>query len=74
MSYLAIPIGLALAEATGTYQDIITALQSSLTSTNITSVIVAGLTASVTFVLLWFGVRKVVRIFMAGFRKGKVST
>lgn len=72
---LAIPLWLLAAEGTaGTYSDIITALTTALTTSGITGVIVAGLGAALSFVLLWFGIRKVTQIFMAGFRRGRVTT
>ena len=71
---LAIPIGLLAAEGeTSGYSAIITALQSALTTSGLTGILTAGLTASLAFVIFWFGVRKVMRIFMAGFRKGRAS-
>ena len=72
---LAIPLWLLAAEgSTGSYSDIITALTTALTTSGITGVIVAGLGAALSFVLLWFGIRKVPQIFMAGFRRGRVTT
>lgn len=56
------------------YQAIITALQGAISVSAITPIIVAGMTAALVFVIFWFGIRKVTSIFMAGFRKGRVST
>lgn len=70
---LAFPISLLAAEGESGYTAIITALQAALSTSGLTAILTAGLTASLAFVIFWFGVRKVMRIFMAGFRKGRAS-
>lgn len=70
---LSIPVWLLAAEGETGYQAIISALQSAISAATISPILVAGLTASLVFVVFWFGVRKVLRIFMSGFRKGKAT-
>lgn len=40
---------------------------------NIVAVLAAVTAVSVSFVFLWWGVRKVIRMIMSAFRKGKLS-
>lgn len=64
---------LLLMEGETGYQAIITALQSAISVSTVTPILVAGLTASLVFVVFWFGVRKVTRMFFSGFKKGKAT-
>lgn len=48
-------------------------LSASITVSGIVSILVVCLTISLVFVGLWWGVRKALRAFFAGFRKGRAS-
>ena len=55
-----------------TYADVITVIETTLSSANLISVLSAGATAAVGLVLLWFSVRKVSGILMRAFKRGKL--
>lgn len=50
-----------------------TALVSSITPAQIVTVLAAIIGVGMTFVLMWFGVRKLVSIFRKAVTKGKIS-
>jgi len=50
-----------------------TALVSSITPAQIVTVLAAIIGVGMTFVLMWFGVRKLVSIFRKALTKGKIS-
>lgn len=50
-----------------------TAIKAQITDANIVAVLAGGVGAAIGFVLLWFGIRKVVRMVMGAFRKGRLS-
>lgn len=52
---------------------VLESMTSQLTIANIMLVLAAGLGAGIVFVLGWFGVRKLVSIIMAAFKKGTVK-
>lgn len=64
---------LLLMEGETGYQAIISALQTAISVSTVTPILVAGLTASLVFVMFWFGVRKVTRMFFSGFKSGKAK-
>lgn len=61
------------AVTTSDFQSIITALQQQVSVTTVVGVIAAGMAACVGLAFMWWGVRKLVRMIMAAFKKGKVS-
>ena len=52
-------------------EEVLTSLTSSLTASTIVSYLVIGVSASLGLVLLWFGIRKLVRMIMTAFKSGK---
>lgn len=56
-----------------TIAPIVTAVTKTVTVSNIVSVLAAVVTAAIAFVFMWWGVRKIISIIMAAFRKGKLS-
>lgn len=54
-------------------QPIITALQNQLNADSIVGVIAGIAGAAVALAFLWWGARKVTRIMMAAFKKGRLS-
>ena len=58
-----------------TYSDIapvITNLQQQITVANIVAFLAATMSVVVTLAFMWWGLRKVVRIFTAAWKKGKI--
>lgn len=56
-----------------TLEPLKTALVSSITPAQIVLVLAAMIGVGMTFVLMWFGVRKLVSIFKKAVTKGKIS-
>lgn len=56
-----------------TLMGIITAITGQVSVTTILAVLVAAIGAAIGFVFMWWGVRKLLSTFFAGFRKGKAS-
>ena len=56
-----------------TLEPLQTALVASITPGQIVSVLAAIIGVGMTFVLMWFGVRKLVSIFKKAVTKGKIS-
>lgn len=56
-----------------TLEPLQTALTSSITPTQIVAVLAAMVGVGMTFVLMWFGVRKLISIFRKAVTKGKIS-
>lgn len=56
-----------------TYADVLTAMTGQISVTTIVGVLAAAIGASIGFVFLWWGVRKLMSTFFSGFRKGKAS-
>lgn len=63
--------GNAATTAIEAVETVLSSLTSSLTASTIVSYLVIGISASLGLVLLWFGIRKLVRMIMAAFRSGK---
>ena len=55
------------------FSPVITALTSSVTPTQILSLIASIVAFGIPFVMMWFGVRKVIKIFKAAVMKGKIT-
>lgn len=55
------------------FSPIITALTTAVTPTQIITIIAGIIGVGMTFVLMWFGVRKLVSIFRKAVTKGKIS-
>ncbi len=48
------------------------ALTTGITVSNVMSVLATGIGAGLTFYLMWFGVRKLLRVFLGAMSKGKI--
>lgn len=55
------------------FSSVFTALQEQISVGTVVGVIAAVVGACIGLVFMWWGVRKVVRMLMAAFRKGKIS-
>lgn len=55
------------------FQSIITALQAQISVSTVVQVLAIAATAAVGFAFMWWGVRKLTRVLMSAFKKGKVS-
>ena len=55
------------------FSPVITALTSSFIFTQILSLIASIVAFGIPFVMMWFGVRKVIKIFKAAVMKGKIT-
>lgn len=68
---------LALAEGTAVgvsdFQGVLTAMQGQVSVNTVVSVLTAGATASIGLVFMWWGVRKLTKMLMGAFRKGRES-
>lgn len=66
-----------LAEATAVsatdFQSVLDTLQSQISVSTIVGVLVVAAGAAVGLAFMWWGVRKLVRVLMSAFKKGKVS-
>lgn len=58
---------------TTTLEPLKTALTSSITPAQIVAVLAGMIGVGMTFVLMWFGVRKLISIFRKAVTKGKIS-
>lgn len=52
---------------------VLTALQAQISVSTVVGVLAAAATAAVGLAFMWWGVRKLTRVLMAAFKKGKVS-
>lgn len=52
---------------------VLTALQSQISVSTVVGVLAAAATAAVGLAFMWWGVRKLTRVLMSAFKKGKVS-
>lgn len=52
-------------------QSVLSSMTAELSASTIVSYLVIGIGASLGLVLLWFGIRKLVRMIMAAFKSGK---
>lgn len=55
------------------FSSIFTALQEQISVTTVVGVLAAVVGACIGLVFMWWGVRKVTRMLMSAFRKGKIS-
>lgn len=62
-----------MADMANTLEPLTTALTSSITPAQIVAVLAGIIGVGMTFVLMWFGVRKLVSIFKKAVTKGKIS-
>lgn len=62
-----------MADMTNTLAPLQTALTSSITPGQIVAVLAGIIGVGMTFVLMWFGVRKLISIFRKAITKGKIS-
>lgn len=62
-----------MADMANTIKPLQDALVSSITPTQIVGVLAAMVGVGMTFVLMWFGVRKLISIFRKAVTKGKIS-
>lgn len=63
--------GNAATVAVEAVETVLSTMTGSLTASTIVSYLVIGISASLGLVLLWFGIRKLVRMIMAAFKSGK---
>ena len=63
----------APAVTTSDFQSVIDALTAQVSVSTVVAVIAGGMAACVGLAFMWWGVRKLVRMIMAAFKKGKVS-
>lgn len=52
---------------------ILTAVTSQITIANVVALVASAIGAGITFVLAWFGVRKLIGVIMAAFKSGKLK-
>lgn len=62
-----------MADMTNTLAPLQTALTSSITPAQIVAVLAGIIGVGMTFVLMWFGIRKLISIFRKAVTKGKIS-
>lgn len=55
------------------FQSILTALQEQISVSSVVGVLAVAAGAAVGLAFMWWGVRKLVRVLMSAFKKGKVS-
>lgn len=71
------PFGLYLAETTpvsaDSFQSILDALTAQISVTSIVGVLASVIGAGIGLVFMWWGVRKLIHVIMAAFKKGKLS-
>lgn len=60
-------------EAVNAVQSVFTDVTGTINIGNIVSILAIVVGACVGLVLMWFGIRKVIKIIMGAFRKGKIS-
>ena len=60
-------------EAVSAVQSVFTDVTGTINISNIVSILGIVVGACVGLVLMWFGIRKVIKIIMGAFRKGKIS-
>ncbi len=59
--------------STTDFSSVLTALQGQISVSTVVSVLALAAGAAVGLAFMWWGVRKLVRVLMAAFKKGKVS-
>lgn len=55
------------------FQSVLTALEAQISVSSIVGVLAVAAGAAVGLAFMWWGVRKLVRVLMSAFKKGKVS-
>ena len=55
------------------FESILTALQNQISVANIVAILATLAGVSVAFAFMWWGVRKLIKVIMSAFKKGKVS-
>ena len=55
------------------FQSVITALQNQISVSTVVGVLAVAAGAAVGLAFMWWGVRKLTRVLMSAFKKGKVS-
>lgn len=65
-------IVVADAATPGTYQEVIDAISTTLSNTNLTSILAYGVSVSIGLVLLWFAIKKCAGMLNRAFRRGKL--
>ena len=59
--------------ASSDFNAVLTALQAQISVATVVEVLTVAATAAVGLAFMWWGVRKLVRVLMSAFKKGKVS-
>ena len=54
--------------------DVLTAITAQISVTTVIGVVAGAIGAAIGLVFMWWGVRKLIRVLMAAFRKGKLSS
>ena len=54
--------------------DVLTAITAQISVTSVIGVLAGAIGAAIGLVFMWWGVRKLIRVIMAAFRKGKLSS
>lgn len=67
------PSGGSGAEAVSAVQTVFTNVTGTINISNVVAILGIVVGACVGLVLMWFGIRKVIKIIMGAFRKGKIS-
>lgn len=58
---------------TADFQSVLDAITAQISVQTIVGVLAIGATAAVGFAFMWWGVRKLIKVLMSAFKKGKVS-
>lgn len=54
--------------------DVLSAITAQISVTTVIGVVAGAIGAAIGLVFMWWGVRKLIRVIMAAFRKGKLSS
>ena len=54
--------------------DVLTAITQQISVTTVIAVVAGAIGAAIGLVFMWWGVRKLIRVLMSAFRKGKLSS
>ena len=55
------------------FQSIIEGIQAQISISSVVSILATGVGIAVGFAFMWWGVRKLIKVLMSAFKKGKVS-
>lgn len=55
------------------FNSVLTALQAQISVSTVVEVLTVAATAAVGLAFMWWGVRKLVKVLMSAFKKGKIS-